>query len=112
MAELSEKLPPLSGTSTVRAAFAFITVGGSIKLALFPLHMWLPNIYTHAPNVVSAFLSSTATKVSYYVLIARDVYTLWCSVGNPGCTAETADWSDGLGGDFPWVIQRHQATEH
>ena len=76
MAELSEKLPALSGTSTVRAAFAFITVGGSIKLALFPVHMWLPNIYTHAPNVVSAFLSSTATKVSYYVLL-RAMYTLF-----------------------------------
>ena len=76
MAELSEKLPPLSSTSTVRAAFAFITVGASIKLALFPVHMWLPNIYTHAPNVVSAFLSSTATKVSYYVLL-RAMYTLF-----------------------------------
>ena len=38
--------------------------------------MWLPNIYTHAPNVVSAFLSSTATKVSYYVLL-RAMYTLF-----------------------------------
>jgi len=76
MAELSEKLPPLSDTSTVRAAFAFITVGTSIKLALFPVHMWLPNIYTHAPNVVSAFLSSTATKVSYYLLL-RAMYTLF-----------------------------------
>ena len=76
IAELSERLPPLSDTSTVRAAFAFITVGASIKLALFPVHTWLPNIYTHAPNVVSAFLSSTATKVSYYVLL-RAMYTLF-----------------------------------
>ena len=89
MAELSEKLPPLSSTSTVRAAFAFITVGASIKLALFPVHMWLPNIYTHAPNVVSAFLSSTATKVSYYVLLASDVYIVWCSLSRSGCSTET-----------------------
>ena len=76
MAELSDKLAPHSNTTTVRAAFAFITVGASIKLALFPVHTWLPNIYTHAPNVVSAFLSSTATKVSYYVLL-RVMYTLF-----------------------------------
>ena len=76
MQELSQLLPAISETSTVRAAFAFITVGSCIKLALFPLHMWLPNIYTHAPNVVSAFLSSTATKVSYYVLL-RAMYTLF-----------------------------------
>jgi multicomponent Na+:H+ antiporter subunit D len=69
MAELSEKIPLVAETTTIRAAMAFITVGTSIKLALFPLHMWLPNTYTHAPSVVSAFLSSTATKVSYYVLL-------------------------------------------
>ena len=78
MAELSEKIPALSETTTIRAALAFITVGSSIKLALFPLHMWLPNTYTHAPSVVSAFLSSTATKVSYYVLL-RVLFT-WFGV--------------------------------
>ena len=74
--ELSTLLPSLNHTSTVRAAFAFMTVGASIKLALFPLHLWLPNTYTYAPSVVSAFLSSTATKVSYYVLL-RTIFTLF-----------------------------------
>ena len=74
--ELSTLLPALNHTSTVRAAFAFMTVGASIKLALFPLHLWLPNTYTYAPSVVSAFLSSTATKVSYYVLL-RTIFTLF-----------------------------------
>lgn len=76
MAELAEKIPTLADTTTVRAALAFITVGSSIKLALFPLHMWLPNTYTYAPSVVSAFLSSTATKVSYYVLL-RVLFTIF-----------------------------------
>ena len=40
-----------------------------IKLAVFPLYQWLPNAYTYAPSKVSAFLSATATKVSYYVLL-------------------------------------------
>ena len=69
MHELSQAVPHFADTSVVRAAFAFITVGTCIKLALFPLHMWLPNCYTYAPSVVSAFLSATATKVSFYVLI-------------------------------------------
>ena len=56
-------------TSTVRAAFAFMTVGALVKLALVPLHFWLPNCYTYAPSVVSVFLSATATKVSFYVLL-------------------------------------------
>jgi multicomponent Na+:H+ antiporter subunit D len=44
-------------------------VGVSIKLAVFPLHQWLPNAYAHAPAKVSAFLAATATKVSFYVLL-------------------------------------------
>ena len=40
-----------------------------IKLALFPLHIWLPNAYTYAPAIVTAFLAATATKVAYYVLV-------------------------------------------
>jgi multicomponent Na+:H+ antiporter subunit D len=53
----------------VLAALAFLTVGISLKLALFPLHQWLPNAYTYAPSAVSAFLAATATKVAVYVLL-------------------------------------------
>jgi multicomponent Na+:H+ antiporter subunit D len=53
----------------VVAALAFITVGVSLKLALFPLHAWLPNAYAYAPSWVTAFLSATATKVAIYLLI-------------------------------------------
>jgi hypothetical protein len=53
----------------VLAALAFLTVGISLKLALFPLHQWLPNAYTYAPSAVTAFLAATATKVSVYVLL-------------------------------------------
>ncbi len=41
----------------------------ALKLALFPLHQWLPNAYAYAPSVVTAFLAATATKVSVYVLL-------------------------------------------
>ena len=50
-------------------ALAFITVGISLKLALFPLHAWLPNAYAYAPSWVTAFLSGTATKVAIYLLM-------------------------------------------
>ncbi|MFN0183505.1 MAG: proton-conducting transporter membrane subunit, partial [Aquabacterium sp.] len=48
---------------------AFITVGIGLKLALFPLHQWLPNAYAFAPSAVTAFLAATATKVAVYVLL-------------------------------------------
>ena len=69
MADLSQRLPEVTDTRTIRVAFAFITVGVSIKLALFPLHLWLPNAYTFAPSMVSAFVAATATKVGVYVLL-------------------------------------------
>jgi len=67
--DMAERLGPLQGQRPVLAALAFITVGVSLKVALFPLHQWLPNAYTYAPSAVSAFLAATATKVAIYVLL-------------------------------------------
>ncbi len=53
----------------VLAALAFLTVGVSLKLALFPLHFWLPNAYAYAPSAATAFLAGSATKVAVYLLI-------------------------------------------
>lgn len=60
----------------VLAALAFLTVGICLKLALFPLHLWLPNAYAYAPSPVAAFLAATATKVAVYLLI-RIYYTIY-----------------------------------
>jgi multicomponent Na+:H+ antiporter subunit D len=69
MEDLATRLPAVSNTRTVRAGFAFLTIGFGLKFALFPLHLWLPNAYAFAPSVVSAFLASTATKVAVYALM-------------------------------------------
>jgi len=69
IADLGVRIPDLENTRTVITALAFLTVGISLKFALFPLHGWLPNAYTYAPSVVSAFLASTTTKVFIYVLL-------------------------------------------
>ncbi len=69
IADLSVRLAEVGPNRTVLVALAAIVVGTSIKLALFPLHVWLPNAYTYAPAVVTAFLAATATKVAYYVLV-------------------------------------------
>lgn len=69
MADLAVLLPQLEPNRTIPVAFAFLTVGVSLKLALFPLHLWLPNAYTYAPSAVTAFIASTATKVAVYMLL-------------------------------------------
>ncbi|MYD61437.1 MAG: monovalent cation/H+ antiporter subunit D family protein [Gemmatimonadetes bacterium] len=76
MFDLSQRLPAMFETRTAMVAFAFLTVGMLIKLAMFPMHMWLPNAYCYAPSLVTAFLAATATKVSIYVFL-RFTFTVW-----------------------------------
>ena len=76
MNDIAERLLRTGYNRTVIAAFAFLLVGTAVKLALFPLHFWLPKAYTYAPSAVSAFLAATATKVAVYVLI-RFLFTVF-----------------------------------
>lgn len=76
MADLAERLPEVRDARSVRVALAFIIVGLSLKLALFPLHLWLPGAYTYAPSFISTFLAATATKVALYVML-RLVFTVF-----------------------------------
>ncbi|MQA89025.1 MAG: monovalent cation/H+ antiporter subunit D family protein [Gemmatimonas sp.] len=69
MVDLGLRLSELTATRTVPVAFAFLTVGISLKLALFPLHLWLPNAYAYAPSAATAFIAATATKVAVYMLL-------------------------------------------
>ena len=79
MLDLAGRLPSVFELRTVHTAFAFIMIGVALKLALFPLHLWLPNAYTYAPTVITIFLAATATKVAIYVML-RMVYTVF-SIG-------------------------------
>ncbi len=76
MANLSNLLPNLYHSKAVLVAFTFFLVGIGIKMAFFPLHVWLPDAYTYAPSSVSAFVAGTMTKVGAYVLI-RVMFTIF-----------------------------------
>ena len=75
MQDLTTILPSVLHLKTVETGFAFIVIGIALKLALFPLHLWLPNSYTYAPSVVTVFLAATATKVAVYVML-RILFTV------------------------------------
>ena len=76
MADLAERIGSLHDSRTLQAAFAFLVVGIGLKLAMFPLHLWLPGAYSTSPSVVSAFLAATATKVAVYSLL-RFLFTIF-----------------------------------
>ena len=73
----------IANNRTVFVSFAFLMVGLSLKMALFPLHFWLPNSYTYAPSAVSALVASTATKVGVYMTF-RFVFTIYGGVYDSG----------------------------
>ena len=76
MLDLNTRLQGIYDQRTVHTAFAFMLVGISLKLALFPLHLWLPNAYTYAPSAITVFLAATATKVAVYVML-RTIFTVF-----------------------------------
>ncbi len=76
MLDVREILPPLYGSRVMMTAVAFLLVGLAVKMALFPVHVWLPDAYTKAPSVASALLAPLMTKISLYVLV-RLLFTVF-----------------------------------
>ncbi|KUG18999.1 MAG: monovalent cation/H+ antiporter subunit D family protein [Methanomicrobiaceae archaeon] len=69
MADLARLLPALYDSTIIHTAFVFFIVGLSIKTAIFPLHIWLPDAYTQAPSAVSALISTVVSKMGVYATI-------------------------------------------
>jgi multicomponent Na+:H+ antiporter subunit D len=69
MADLAVRLPALYSSKVVVSAFVLCLVGLCIKMGFFPLHAWLPNAYSHAPDPVSSLVAPLMTKVMIYVMV-------------------------------------------
>jgi multicomponent Na+:H+ antiporter subunit D len=74
LADMEFRIHEVGDQRPILAAAGFITVGLALKAAIFPLHVWLPNAYTYAPHMVTAFLAACSTKVSLYVLLRFDFF--------------------------------------
>ena len=69
MADIAAILPHVRGNPALVIAATLMVTGMGIKMALFPLHGWLPDAYTHAPSAASALIAPIGTKIGAYVLI-------------------------------------------
>ena len=73
MADLAQQLTDneseLMTSKAVIAGSAFMFIGLGIKMALFPLHGWLPGAYARAPDAVSPILAALMTKVALYAWV-------------------------------------------
>ena len=74
LADMEFRIHEVGDQRPILAAAGFITVGLALKAAIFPLHVWLPNAYTYAPHMVTAFLAACSTKVALYVLLRFDFF--------------------------------------
>ena len=69
MAHLSDIIPMIYFTKSILIAFIFVNIGLFIKMALFPVHGWMPNVYTKAPISTTCLMAPLGTKLSIYILI-------------------------------------------
>ena len=78
MAQIAERIADQGSNRTLESGFAFILIGMGLKVAIYPLHRWLPGAYSYAPSAVSVFLAATATKVALYVIL-RFLFSVFSS---------------------------------
>ncbi|WP_282701807.1 monovalent cation/H+ antiporter subunit D family protein [Streptomyces sp. CC219B] len=76
MADLAGRVSGQHDNRALQAAVVFVFVGLAVKMAVFPLHAWLPAAYGEAPSVVSTFVAATSTKVAIYVF-CRFAFTVF-----------------------------------
>ena len=69
LSDLSARIPALLDTKAGLAALVFTSVGLLFKSAIFPLHLWLPRVYTYTPSPIAALFSAIGSKVALYLLM-------------------------------------------
>jgi NADH-quinone oxidoreductase subunit N len=70
LAEIIPKLADLSHQPAVLMAVLLILAGFFFKLAVFPMHFWVPDIYQGASNETTAFIA-TVPKIGAVALLIR-----------------------------------------
>ncbi|MDE2765404.1 MAG: proton-conducting transporter membrane subunit [Chloroflexota bacterium] len=69
MTDMARLLGEAEPNISVAAGAAFIFAGLGMKMALVPLHLWLPDAYTFAPSSVNSLIAPIMTKVGAYVMV-------------------------------------------
>jgi multicomponent Na+:H+ antiporter subunit D len=69
MADIADLLPMVQHSTPVVIGMILIVLGIGLKMALFPMHAWLPDAYTYASSTATALIAPIGTKVAAYILI-------------------------------------------
>ena len=69
MQDLAQRLPDLIQSKAVLMGLNIMFIGLAVKMALVPVHGWLPDAYSHAPDAISPLLAAMVTKVALYAVV-------------------------------------------
>lgn len=69
MADVRGILAALGAQPVVVVALSLMIMGMGIKMALFPLHGWLPDAYTYAPSASSSIMAPVGIKIGAYGML-------------------------------------------
>lgn len=69
MMDLAGLLPSVDKVFLVEVSFVLCLAGLFVKMALFPLHAWLPNAYSYAAGPSASLIAPLTTKVMIYVMV-------------------------------------------
>ena len=69
LAHLSQLAPEALAGPLGLAAFALIVLGVGVKAELFPVHIWVPEVYATAPARITALLAGVMSKLAVLVIV-------------------------------------------
>jgi multicomponent Na+:H+ antiporter subunit D len=69
MADIRAILPVIGTPPPVIVGLCLMIIGLGIKMALFPLHGWLPDAYTSAPSATSSIMAPIGIKIGAYGIL-------------------------------------------
>jgi len=69
MADIASRISLEDSPYAITISLAFFMVGLSIKAALFPLHMWVPDAYAYAPQATTPLIEGAMGHVALYAVI-------------------------------------------
>jgi multicomponent Na+:H+ antiporter subunit D len=69
MADVAKLIATQGANPALPVSLIMMVVGLGLKMALFPMHLWLPDAYTYASSTSTAIIAPVMTKISAYVLI-------------------------------------------
>lgn len=68
ISDLARILAGVTWSEAYILALGFLIIGLLLKMAVFPLHLWLPNAYTYAPDATSILVAPLSTKLAVFLM--------------------------------------------